>query len=110
VISLIVENSCSAKLVSKSVDGYAKLERNANTKGAKVSSDAPFRSQRHSAAYERATKAKGFAGYYENVFADSQHKETNPPEERDGLDGMSNFSKVSFFFNFLYECDNITDF
>ena len=74
----------SAKLVAKSVDGYKQLERHANTKGAHVASDAAFRSQRHSAAYERATKAKGFVGYYQNVFADSAHPSKHP-EKRDGI-------------------------
>jgi len=79
----------SKTLVSKSVRGYNALENGAQTQGAVVLSDAAFRSQRHSAAYDRATKAKGFVGYYENVFADSKHTSSNPPEERDGLDGDS---------------------
>ena len=76
----------SEKLVSKSVVGYEQLEKYANTKGAEVSSDAAFRSQRHSAAYEQATKAKGFAGYYQNVFADSTHMSSHPHQMR-GLAG-----------------------
>ena len=75
----------SNKLVEKSVVGYHDLEKTANTKGARVESDAAFRSQRHSAAYDDATKAKGFVGYYENVFDESDHKASR--EEPDGLHG-----------------------
>jgi len=76
----------SARLVDKSVNGYKQLIKHANTQGATVSSDAAFRSQHHSAAYEQATKAKGFVGYYQNVFADAAHPPKHP-EQRDGLDG-----------------------
>jgi hypothetical protein len=36
--------------------------------------------------HTQATKAKGFVGYYQNVFADAAHPPTHP-EQRDGLDG-----------------------
>ena len=56
-------------------------------KGARVASDAAFRSLRHSAAYDRATKAKGFVGYYENVFDDSKRKAVGASGDADGLHG-----------------------
>lgn len=77
----------SNTLVEKSVGGYHKLEKGANTKGARVASDAAFRSLRHSAAYDRATKAKGFVGYYENVFDDSKRKAVGASGDADGLHG-----------------------
>ena len=36
--------------------------------------------------HTQATKAKGFVGYYQNVFADAAHPPKHP-EQRDGLDG-----------------------
>jgi len=79
----------SNTLVEKSVGGYRKLEKGANTKGARVESDAAFRSQRHSAAYDLATKAKGFVGYYQNVFDDSKRKAAGSSGDADGLHGDS---------------------
>ena len=36
--------------------------------------------------HTQATKAKGFVGYYQNVFADAAHPPKHP-QQRDGLDG-----------------------